>query len=146
MPRDQIQRPRQVLAVPLVHARLKKQLAELPRIPARQIGVADRLVDHQLALVGALEDDGWVRRVRSEADRRVMFVELTHEGCQRFRDLLPRAVEMWEELQAGLSPEEQSLLSHLLAKLRMSMLSRYIGRDLLSYRIDARRRKASPMR
>jgi hypothetical protein len=67
-----------------------------------------------------------------------MFVQLTADGHERFRDLLPRALALWEEVQAGLSKEEQSLLSHLLAKLRVSLFSRYIGRDLVAYRLAAK--------
>jgi hypothetical protein len=41
-----------------------------------------------------------------------------------------------------MSHEEMEMLSHLLAKLRVSLLSRYLGSDdLLSYRIEARRRR-----
>jgi len=98
-------------------------------------------VPNVMRLVEALENDGWVRRQQNPADRRVVDVELTSEGQQRFKALLPKAVELWEEVQSGLSSEEQVLLSHLLTKLRMSLLSRYIGRDLVAYRLEAKRKK-----
>ena len=98
-------------------------------------------VPNVMRLVEALESDGWVVRRQSETDRRVVYVELTPEGHERFRALLPRALQLWEEVQSGLSSDEQVMLSHLLTKLRMSLLSRYIGRDLVSYRLEARRRK-----
>jgi DNA-binding MarR family transcriptional regulator len=99
-------------------------------------------VPNVIRMVQALENDGWVVRVPSEADRRVMFVELTGEGHARFRALLPQAIAIWEEVQSGLSSDEQAMLSHILAKLRVSLFSRYIGRDLVAYRIEAKRRKA----
>jgi hypothetical protein len=70
-----------------------------------------------------------------------MFVELTPEGQRRFRTVLPPVIRLWEEVQSGLSTEEQQMLSHLLAKLRVSLFSRYIGKDLVAYRIAARKRR-----
>jgi MarR family transcriptional regulator, 2-MHQ and catechol-resistance regulon repressor len=119
--------------------------AERHRLTMTELGAhLEASIPNVIRLVQALESDGWVRRVPSESDRRVVYVELTEDGHQRFRELLPRAVRLWEEVQSGLSHEEQAMLSHLLAKLRMSLLTRYIGRDLLSYRID-RRRKSEPL-
>jgi MarR family 2-MHQ and catechol resistance regulon transcriptional repressor len=119
--------------------------AERHRLTMTELGAhLEASIPNVIRLVQALESDGWVRRVPSESDRRVVYVELTEDGHQRFRELLPRAVRLWEEVQSGLSHEEQAMLSHLLAKLRMSLLTRYIGRDLLSYRID-RRRKNEPL-
>jgi DNA-binding MarR family transcriptional regulator len=116
--------------------------AEGRRLTMTELGASlEASIPNVIRMVQALESDGWVRRVQSESDRRVMFVELTDNGFERFRSLLPQAMGIWEELQEGLSSEEQALLSHLLAKLRFSLLSRYIGQDLLSYRIEARRRK-----
>jgi len=97
-------------------------------------------------LVQALEADGWILRRQSETDRRVVYVALTDDGRQRFRELLPRAVAVWLEMQAGLSTDEQVMLSHLLSKLRMSLLSRYIGRDLFSYKIEERKRRRKSAR
>lgn len=117
--------------------------AENHRLTMTELGASlEASVPNVIRMVQGLETDDWVRRVPSEQDRRVMFVELTEAGYERFRKLLPQAVEVWERLQEGLSSEEQALLSHLLAKLRMSLLSRYIGRDLLSYRIEHRKRKS----
>jgi DNA-binding MarR family transcriptional regulator len=99
-------------------------------------------VPNVIRMVQALEVDGWVRRIEGTEDRRVRFVQLTEDGCERFRLLLPRAVQIWEEVWSGLSTEEMQMLSHLLAKLRVSLLSRYLGGDdLMSYRMEARRRR-----
>ncbi len=116
--------------------------AEGNRLSITELGAGlEASVPNVIRLVQALESDGWIRRQQSPSDRRVVYVELTEDGHKRFRALLPRYTEMWEEVQSGLSSEEQVMLSHLLAKLRMSLLSRYIGRDLLSHRIEARRKK-----
>ena len=116
--------------------------AEGNRLTITELGAGlEASVPNVIRLVQALEADGWIRRQQSPSDRRVVYVELTEDGHKRFRALLPRYTEMWEEVQSGLSTDEQVMLSHLLAKLRMSLLSRYIGRDLVSHRIEARRRK-----
>ena len=70
------------------------------------------------------------------------YVQLTDGGLSRFRALLPRALDIWEEMQAGMTSEEQAMLGHLLTKLRMSLLSRYMGTgDLMSFRMEKRNRK-----
>ena len=118
--------------------------AEEHRLTMTELGAAlEASVPNVIRMVQGLEAEGWVRRVPSEQDRRVMYVELTDDGQQRFRKLLPQAIDIWERLQQGLTSEEQAILSHLLAKLRMSLLSRYIGRDLLTYRIEHRKGKTS---
>lgn len=98
-------------------------------------------VPNVMRLVSALEEDGWVIRRPSQSDKRVVYVELTSQGHERFRALLPQFLNLWEEVQSGLSSDEQVMLSHLLTKLRMSLLSRYIGRDLVAYRLEERRKK-----
>jgi MarR family 2-MHQ and catechol resistance regulon transcriptional repressor len=112
------------------------------RLTMTELGASlEASVPNVIRMVQSLEAQDWVRRVPSEQDRRVMYVELTKDGHDRFRQLLPQAIDVWQKLQQGLSTEEQALLSHLLAKLRMSLLSRYIGSDLLAYRIAQRKRK-----
>jgi DNA-binding MarR family transcriptional regulator len=119
--------------------------AEGHRMTMTELGAClEASVPNVIRMVQALENDGWVRRVPSETDRRVMYVELKEDGHSRFRALLPDAVHIWEEMQAGLNHEEQAMLSHILSRLRMALLSRYIGRDLVAYRIE--RRKKSGVR
>lgn len=120
--------------------------AEGNRLTITELGASlEASVPNVIRMVQALENEGWVRRIQSESDRRVVYVQLTEDGHDRFRKLLPRAIGIWEELQLGLTSEEQALLSHLLAKLRLNLLSRYIGRDLLTYRIEHRKRKSPPI-
>jgi DNA-binding MarR family transcriptional regulator len=99
-------------------------------------------VPNVIRMVEGLQTEAWVCRVESETDRRVTYVQLTEGGLARFKAMLPRAMEIWEEVQSGLSSEEQAMLSHLLTKLRMSLLSRYMGTgDLVSFRLEKRNRK-----
>ena len=96
-----------------------------------------------LRMVGILETEGWVQTTRSEADRRVTYVCFADEGRKRFESLLPKTVEIWEDLWSGLTPEEQGVLSYLLAKLRQDLLKRYIGEEGL-HAFRASRAEASP--
>jgi len=80
-------------------------------------------------MVKALEEAKWVRRVSSPGDRRVVLVELTDKGKEDFAALVPKAVDIWGDVWSGLTISEKETLSHLLAKLRLSLLSRYIGPD-----------------
>ena len=117
--------------------------AEDSRLTMTELGARlEASVPNVIRMVQALENDGWVKRVEGTEDRRVRFVELTEEGRARFSLILPKALQIWEEVWSGMSHEEMEMLSHLLAKLRVSLLSRYLGSDdLLSYRIEARRRR-----
>ncbi|HLF77982.1 MAG TPA: MarR family transcriptional regulator [Dehalococcoidia bacterium] len=90
-------------------------------------------------LVNALEEEGWVRRLQDEHDRRVTLVELTEAGVERTRALLPHMTEIWSDMWCGLSDTEKAVLSHLLAKFRLNLLSRYIGFErLLPYKLKKR--------
>jgi DNA-binding MarR family transcriptional regulator len=115
---------------------------ETHRLNMSELGARlEASVPNIMRMVVALEEGDWVRRLPSEADRRVTFVELTEDGLARFKSLIPEAIEIWEDLQAGLNTAEQLLLSHLLTKVRMSLLSRYVkGPDLVAYRLENKRR------
>ena len=92
-------------------------------------------VPSTLRMLQLLENEGWLLNKKSESDRRVTYVEFSLEGRERFAALLPPAVAIWEELWSGMTEPEKSMLSHLLAKLRLSVLTRYIGEDgLAAYR------------
>jgi DNA-binding MarR family transcriptional regulator len=78
-------------------------------------------------MVKALEELGWVRRVSSTGDRRVVLVELVEKGQEDFARLFPKALDIWSDIWSGLSIQEKATLSHVLAKLRLSLLTRYIG-------------------
>ena len=67
-------------------------------------------------------------------------MQLTDAGIEKMRELLPPMIDMWSELWSGLNDMEKRTLSHLLAKMRMNLLSRFIGYEsLLPYKMDVRR-------
>jgi DNA-binding MarR family transcriptional regulator len=67
-------------------------------------GVVDRLVR-----------DGFVKRTPSPSDRRVQYIELTHEGTARFSKIARRHERWVADLFAGLTARE---LEHLIGQLR----------------------------
>lgn len=53
-----------------------------------------------------LERDGWVRRVTSSEDRRVVYAEFTPEGEAQFEEIMPSTVSFLQSFWDGFSPDE----------------------------------------
>ncbi len=71
-------------------------------------------------VVDKLEARGLVRRVRAEADRRQVWVELTAAGRALIEDVFPRHAGDIARVMAGLAPDELRQLGALLRKLGMA--------------------------
>ena len=74
-------------------------------------------------LIASLEQDGWASRVPQESDRRVVYGQLTSDGEQRFKSIMPALFKRMENLATGLSNDEKLLLNHLLTKLRLGHMA-----------------------
>ena len=70
------------------------------------------------SLVDRLEGRGLVQRVPDSRDRRVINVQLTKEGDALFERIYPGALQGITEIFGHLSPEELSVLTDSLRKLR----------------------------
>ncbi|AFN74689.1 MarR family transcriptional regulator [Melioribacter roseus P3M-2] len=68
-------------------------------------------------VVDNLEKEGFVRRVHSKEDRRVILGELTPEGRKKVEGILPEYMEKLASLTSGLTESEQKQLIALLDKL-----------------------------
>jgi DNA-binding MarR family transcriptional regulator len=68
-------------------------------------------------LVNRMQSAGWVRRVSDENDRRVIWVELTDQGRERYIATMPTSA-LDRESFGVLSPEEQAQLIDMLARVR----------------------------
>ncbi|MGK9476250.1 MarR family winged helix-turn-helix transcriptional regulator [Melioribacter sp. OK-6-Me] len=68
-------------------------------------------------VVDNLEKEGFVRRIHSKEDRRVILGELTPEGRKKVESILPEYTEKLANLTSGLTESEQKQLSALLDKL-----------------------------
>lgn len=70
------------------------------------------------SLIDRLEARGYVRRVRSETDRRRVLVELTPEGRDRIGELYGPLVEEGQRLLGGFSVDELDRVRDLLDGIR----------------------------
>lgn len=72
-------------------------------------------------VVDNLEKEGMVERLRCENDRRVVYVNLTATGQQRFQAIFPEHAARIETLANVLSNSEQQQLAGLLKKLGLGL-------------------------
>lgn len=87
---------------------------QMMRAVADHLGLA---VNTMTTLADNLERKGLLKRVRSEADRRVIHVELTEAGRQASLSVLEIKARFHRELLAALTDEEQAILLVLLRKI-----------------------------
>lgn len=81
-------------------------------------------------LVDGLERDGYVRRAGSLKDKRKVWVELLPAGSDVVEETLPDVVRHVSSLWQGLSREDKRVLVHLLAKLRLDILTHSAGEQV----------------
>jgi DNA-binding MarR family transcriptional regulator len=74
-------------------------------------------------LVDVLAKDDYVRRVADPQDKRKFWVELMPAGARIFEETIPEVGDHVRELWAGISDQEKRLLIHLLARLRVNILT-----------------------
>ncbi len=68
--------------------------------------------------VTALEERGWVRRVRSEQDRRVVWIEITDDGLAMLNQIELQVMGRIVRFLKDLSPEESQMMANGLTVLR----------------------------
>jgi MarR family transcriptional regulator for hemolysin len=81
---------------------------------ARSLGIEGPTLTRHLE---NLERNGFVRRERSETDRRAVRVELTDAGQAAHARMLGAVIAFNRRLQAGLSSDDLRFLDHVLARL-----------------------------
>lgn len=79
--------------------------------------------------VNGLVKKGYVDRVRSEEDRRVVLVSLTDKGRKAFRDHQRFHEEMVTAIISGLSPDEQKILEKSLGNLSKFFYDRVFSNE-----------------
>ena len=97
-------------------------------------------------LVDGLEEDGWVRRVPDPEDRRRTWAELTEQGAAALERALPGVIAHTERVWGAFSSQEKRVLIHLLAKLRMVLLSTKAERAMETIGRPGRIRRATGSR
>ena len=106
--------------------------ADLARNICHDSGSLTRMLDQ-------LEERGLITRTRSEADRRLVALELTPRGRALITSLMPKVVGLWNELLGDFSHDEVRLLIKLLARLTAAAEGR---RDAAPQPRRARRKQA----
>jgi len=81
---------------------------------ALKVGIA---VNTLTGIVDQLESRGFVTRVRSQTDRRVVFLELTTQGKTIFKSAAKAKSEFHRATLSSLSPHERSTLLELFRKM-----------------------------
>jgi DNA-binding MarR family transcriptional regulator len=84
--------------------------ADIARTLRHDNGSMTRLVDQ-------LEAQGLVSRSRSNTDRRVVHLALTAKGKKTMEALIPRVVELWNEILVDFTRSEADMLISLLNRL-----------------------------
>lgn len=86
--------------------------------PLQQIGGKVLMSSGNITyVVDKLEKKGLCRRRASKEDRRLIFAEVTNEGCRFIESIFPAHTTVIEEASAGLGDEEKEMASLLLKKL-----------------------------
>jgi DNA-binding MarR family transcriptional regulator len=83
--------------------------------------IAERMVTHDpdiTRLIDRLERRGWVQRIRSDEDRRVVRVRITPKGSKAIADLAPMLSGLERRLLGHFGPERLKLLIDLLEDAR----------------------------
>ena len=81
---------------------------------ARALGIDGSTM---VAMIDRLEENGWIRRQRSEVDRRSHALYLTEAGTELLARLTPLVEAHEAELAQGLSADDKQALLALLAKI-----------------------------
>jgi DNA-binding MarR family transcriptional regulator len=95
------------------------QAAAPDSVPTLQI--SNRLISRApdiTRMLDKLQQNGWVRRVRTEEDRRAVLVEITTEGLELLEKLQEPVKSLHVSQLGHLSPTDRSTLCRLLQKTR----------------------------
>jgi DNA-binding MarR family transcriptional regulator len=106
--------------------------SEQKRLTIRDIASALRVTPTNVSrMLDALEREGWVLKTPNPEDGRSLYVELTPWGRERLVELTPRMAARRMDMWSVLTRNEKQILSHLLAKLHMNVLSKSLTWDEL---------------
>lgn len=86
---------------------IMSQIADYVRVPlSTATGIVDRLVKNK-----------YLKRERSESDRRIVVIQLTEKGSQIVKDVKESILEYLEKINQALSEEERKFLYNLFFKI-----------------------------
>ena len=82
-----------------------------------------------------MEKNGFVEKVASDTDRRIMVVTLTDEGGEIYFEAMKRFEELDRKIFDGLDEEEMAALSKALVKIRNNISSEYSDNNIRGPRL-----------
>jgi MarR family transcriptional regulator, 2-MHQ and catechol-resistance regulon repressor len=94
------------------------------RFPLQQIGEKILVTSGGITYtIDKLEAKGYLNRVASPEDRRIIYAEITPEGNKLIQNIFPSHAEVIQSMMAGLPAEEKQTAIALLKKLGLSAQS-----------------------
>jgi DNA-binding MarR family transcriptional regulator len=97
---------------------LLRQLAEADELPAGKLAAGAELTPASATqMLDHLAEQGWVERVRSETDRRVVLNRLTTDGRERFERKRTQIEERWREALADIPAEQLGQAAQVLRRM-----------------------------
>jgi DNA-binding MarR family transcriptional regulator len=97
---------------------LLRQLAEADELPAGKLAAgADLTPASATQMLDHLAEQGWVERVRSDADRRVVLNRLTPDGRQRFERKRAQIEQRWRDALADIPAEQLGQAAQVLRRM-----------------------------
>jgi MarR family transcriptional regulator, 2-MHQ and catechol-resistance regulon repressor len=99
-------------------------------------------------LVDAMSRAGLVKRETADNDKRMIYAALTARGEKLFSEVMPDTARRTKQAWAPLTEEELDLMRHLLAKVRMHLLTNetLLKEDHSSDEAKGRRQRSTPKR
>ena len=97
---------------------LLRQLAESDELPAGKLAAGADLTPASVTqMLDHLAEQGWVERVRSDSDRRVVLNRLTPAGRERFAAKEAELQARWREALSDISAEELGHAARVLRRM-----------------------------
>jgi DNA-binding MarR family transcriptional regulator len=97
---------------------LLRQLAESDELPAGKLAAGADLTPASVTqMLDHLAEQGWVERVRSESDRRVVLNRLTPAGRERFAAKEAELKERWRDALSDIPAEELAHAARVLRRM-----------------------------
>lgn len=96
----------------------KKEMKVNQRDFERSFGIARSTVAN---IMKHLEGEGYITRTSDEADSRFKLIELTEKGEQVHNDIKKIIVDIHEEIEDGITPEEKECFYRIIEKMLRNM-------------------------
>ncbi|WP_020680016.1 homoprotocatechuate degradation operon regulator HpaR [Marinobacterium rhizophilum] len=98
--------------------RVIRALNEYGELESKQLADLCCILSPSLTgIINRLEQQGYIRRRKSEEDQRRTLLSLTVQACEMFERVSPGMEARYRELARQFSPQEMELLKGLLSKL-----------------------------